>query len=93
MTLPIKSRGVHFPLLLGFVTIVLGAEIIASFIHFADWTYASALSLSSVVAITIGLPLILTGLMSVWAAVGSAARHWRDRPRGLANTPAPGKGY
>jgi hypothetical protein len=70
MKLPIKiaASAILF-VLLGLVSILVGTEIFAFFIDFAEWNYASLFSISAVVTITIGLPLIVVGLLSVWAAI------------------------
>jgi hypothetical protein len=75
-------------LLVGVAAIFVGSEVLIFFIHFADWTYASFISLSSVLAITIGLPLILAGLLSIWAAISVAGKHRRDGRRPMANIPS-----
>jgi|AmaraimetFIIA100_FD_contig_71_4612482_length_459_multi_6_in_0_out_0_1 hypothetical protein len=42
MNLPIKAAAsIVFLLLAGFFAITVGVELLAFFIHFADWTYAS----------------------------------------------------
>jgi uncharacterized membrane protein YhaH (DUF805 family) len=87
MKLPIRTAAsVSLLLLVGFAAIFVGAELLDFFVDFADWTYASFLSLSGVLAITIGLPLILAGLLSIWAAISVAGKHWRDGRRTMADS-------
>jgi ACR3 family arsenite efflux pump ArsB len=81
------AASVVFLLLVRLASIFVGAEVLIFFIHFADWTFASFISLSGVLAITIGLPLVLAGLLSIWAAISVTGKHWRHGRRTMANSP------
>jgi hypothetical protein len=61
-------------LLVGLASIEVGRELFAFFID--EWTYGSFPSIIAVLTLTIGLPLMFTGLLSIWAAVSVVRKAW-----------------